>query len=178
MEESLDGIFYIVRGQHKKKEPKFFNPASEDYSFIGGYNPEDKENLEWYLLMDNVMHRTHRTGKSFDFVLEGVKDLILKYKTRENFIAAMKRIPYKKSKIQHQTDLEVYKIYGDYFSDFIEEKENEARKILFGRKTVKPKVGKKIKPEKESKKESEDVYNKEGKISSGKKLRICKIKRK
>ena len=177
---NLDGIFYIVRGQYKRKEPKFFNSADQDYSYIGGYNPEDSENPEWYMLMDNISFRTHRTGNDLNFVAEGVKDLILKYKTKENLEKALSGVSNKKSKIQHQMDLEIYKTYGDYFSDLVEEKEREALKILFGKKKISPKI-KKVKP-KIRKKESEEISEKEipKKVSeekSGKRMKIKCIKR-
>jgi len=53
-EESLRGLFYIVKGDYKKKGISFVNKVTGDVNYIGGYDPEDSETTEWYRTISHI----------------------------------------------------------------------------------------------------------------------------
>lgn len=133
MSESLRGVFYIVRGGHRKdKAPRFFNEVSENYSWIGGYDPEDTTNQEWYMLMDNVLFMCQAASSDINVVLKAAERCITKYKTKENYIEVMRSLDaYRyQSATQKRLEQEVYKHYGDYFRPELEEVEERAYAFL------------------------------------------------
>lgn len=125
----LRGVLYIVRGGHRKdKEPRFFNEVSENYSWIGGYNPEDQTNQEWYMLYDNVLFMCQAASSDINVVLKAAERLITKYKTKERYIEVMKSLDayHYQSRTMVRLEQEVYKHYGDYFRPEMEEVEERA----------------------------------------------------
>jgi len=133
MSESLRGVFYIVRGGHRKdKKPQFFNEVSETYNFIGGYDPEDQTNPEWYMLMDNVLFMCQAASSDINTVLQAAERCIMKYKTKERYIEVMKSLDayHQQSPIMRRLEQEVYHQYGDYFRPELEEVEDRAYTYL------------------------------------------------
>lgn len=153
-EESLRGLFYIVKGQYRKKAPTFVNKVTGDVSYIGGYDPDDEETAEWYRVMDNITHHCVYCGSDLDSAVECVEKMIKHHKTRKHYFHYVCRVtsedyyethylgrtpltPEQRSKkaegrcprvspIQKALEDEVFNEYGDYFSALIEEAEDSA----------------------------------------------------
>lgn len=155
-EESLRGLFYIVRGQYRKKAPVVYPEGEEKY--IGGYDPEDTSNPEWYRVLDNVTYHCICCGSDLDKCLESIKRMIVHCKTRKNYFRYVCKItsedyyeqhylghaplkPEQRAKkaegrcprvSPHQKLMEkaVFDVYGDYYRDMIEEVEDSAYKTI------------------------------------------------
>lgn len=124
MKEDMRGLFYIVRGQYRKnKGEKFFNEVSQDYNYIGGYDPEDTTNEEWYMLVDSETFTTLACGSDIHKIVKCAGLYIRKYKTRDKYLKMLKTLEYdqKPSPIMKRLQEEVYKHYGDYYEDLIDE---------------------------------------------------------
>lgn len=157
-EESLRGLFYIVKGQYRKKAPTFVNKVTGDVSYIGGYDPDDEETVEWYRVMDNITHHCVYCGSDLDSAVECVERMIKHHKTRKHYFHYVCRVtsedyyethylgrtpltPEQRSKkaegrcprvspIQKALEDEVFNEYGDYFSALIEEAEDSAYRAI------------------------------------------------
>lgn len=129
MTESLRGVFYIIRGSYRKdKAPRFFNDVSESYNWLGGYDPEDNTNEEWYMLMDNVLFMCQAASSDIEKVLAVAERCITKYKTKERYIEVMKSLDiyHYQSPIHLRLEKELYAHYGDYYRPELEEVEERA----------------------------------------------------
>lgn len=81
MNDDMRGLFFIVKGQYKKgAEPSFLNNASNEISYIGGYNPESENTVEWYMLMDCKTFNCIACGSDPNKLVKGVYNVIKKYK--------------------------------------------------------------------------------------------------
>lgn len=81
MSDDMRGLFFVVKGQYAKGvAPSFVNKVSGDVSFIGGYDPFNKNTSEWYMLMDNKTFHCVSCGGDLDKILKAVHTLIKKYK--------------------------------------------------------------------------------------------------
>jgi hypothetical protein len=124
MREDMRGLFYIVRGQYRRnKGIKFFNDISQDYQHIGGYDPEDTTNEEWYMLVDSETFSTLACGSDLNRVVKCAGLYIRKYKTRDKYLKMIKSLEYPPlpSPVMRRLQEEVYKHYGDYYEDLIDE---------------------------------------------------------
>lgn len=131
MTEDMRGLFVIIKGQYRRKaEPSFFNRVSEEINHIGGYDPENEETSEWYMLYDRETLTCGCCSSSFEKVVGNVKRLILKYKTKERYIDTMRSLDTTRSPIHECLMKEVINTYGDYFASEIEEQEDEAYEVL------------------------------------------------
>lgn len=131
MKEDLRGVFFIVRGQYRRnKGVKFFNDVSEEYNHIGGYDPEDPTNEEWYMLLDNITYTTLACGSNLDKVVRCARGYITKYKTRDRYLKMLKSLEYgtKVSPIHKRLMTEVYNTYGEYYQHLIDGVVGEAYK--------------------------------------------------
>lgn len=157
-EESLRGLFYIVKGDYKKKGISFVNKVTGDVNYIGGYDPEDSETTEWYRVLDNITHHCICCGRDFDKCVDAITRMIKHFKTRKQYFKYVCRItsedyyethylgkppltPEQRSKksegrcprvspISKALEDEVYKVYGDYFRDIVEEAEDSAYRAI------------------------------------------------
>lgn len=81
MSEDMRGLFFVIKGQHNnKKEPSYTNKVTGDKHYIGGYDPNDKETQEWYMLLDKKTFHCVACGTDLNKVLRGVYTQIKKYK--------------------------------------------------------------------------------------------------
>ena len=130
MTEDMRGLFYIVRGGYKRgKSPSFFNPVSEDKNWIGGYDPSDDTNEEWYMLLDSELFMCQCAGSKLQSCLDTAYKLIKRYRTKEKYVKVMKSLTYSggcASPIHKALEKEIYNTYGDYFRSQLDEVENLA----------------------------------------------------
>lgn len=77
--EDMRGLFMVVKG-HYKKSGMLWKCSDGVERYLGGYDPEDDSNEEWYQLMDKVNYVTVSCGSDLTRILEGAKNLIVKYK--------------------------------------------------------------------------------------------------
>ena len=137
MTESLRGVFYITRGNYKKdKRPEFYNEVSEKYNFIGGYDPTDDTNEDWYMVIDNVTFTCMAAGVTLNTALEKVYDLITKYRTKEHYLHVLSGLDLPTSPIHRRVEEEVFKTWGDYFRPQIKEVEDRAYSFLASNSAV------------------------------------------
>lgn len=128
-QEDLRGLFFIVKGQYRHHiGPTFYNSASETEQCLGGYNPEDTNTKEWYMLMDNVDYHCICCGADFEEVLRGVYSVIKRYKTKERYLHTIRErsVSAKVSKPMRCLYKAVYDTYGDYYLEEIKEMEDKA----------------------------------------------------
>ncbi len=131
MTEDMRGLFVILKGQYRRKcEPSFFNKVSEETNYVGGYDPERPETEEWYMLYDTVTLSCNGCSSDIEKILKGVKNLILKYKTRERYVTTIMSLDQPRSPVHECLMREVIDTYGDYFTSEIEEVEDEAYEVL------------------------------------------------
>lgn len=153
-EESMRGLFYIVKGQYAKKGDSFVNRVTGDVSYIGGYDPTDESTSEWYRVQDNVLHYCVCCGSDLDKCLKAITNQIKRYKTRKMYFKKVCQLtsedyyeihylghrpltPEQRNKkaegrcprtspAQKALEEEVFRAYGDYYSDLIKEAEDIA----------------------------------------------------
>lgn len=157
-EESMRGLFYIVKGQFRKVAPTFVNKVSGDVSYIGGYDPDSDDTEEWYRVLDNVTHHCICCGSDLDKCVESIEMAIKHYKTRKQYFHHVCKVtsedyyevhylghtpltPEQRAKkaegrcprvspISKALEEEVFKTYGDYFEDLIKEAEESAYRAI------------------------------------------------
>lgn len=162
MQDSMKGLFFVVKGQYKKGvEPSFTNKVSGEVSYIGGYNPTLDTTEEWYMVLDRETFNCVSCGGDLEKVVKGVYSAIKRYKGRlSRYLGYVSKKESKTSPIMRCLYEQVYSEFGDYFSDEVEEMEdlayeelkedkplNKTRKILS--KTKKTKVLVNTAPKKE-----------------------------
>ena len=128
MTEDLRGVFYITRGNYRRdKSPRFYNEVTESYQCIGGYNPEDETNEQWYGLYDNLTFTCHCATSDLEKVKESLFNHLVKYKTRGRFLETMRSLTFGRAGGgQARLEQEIYDTYGDFFRDTVEEIEDRA----------------------------------------------------
>ena len=165
MKDDMRGLFFIAKGQYRKAEPSFTNKVSGSVSYLGGYDPRDKNTTEWYMLMDNKTFHCIACGSSLDSMLKAVRNTIVKSKgvakryfkyvssvTSDDYYEthylghkplsldqlskkAEGRCP-RVSPVMRCLYEAVYEEYGDYYSDEIEEMEDLAYEDLREEKPI------------------------------------------
>lgn len=152
----MKNLFFIVKGQYKRgATPTIYNYATGDTNYIGGYNPADPDTEEWYMLMDNktffclacgndldkILHVVYRTIKRYNGVarkyFKHLSDITsddyyevhyLDHKPLDSESRAKKaegRIPRVTMSMRCLYNA-IYKQYGNYYSEEIEEMEELA----------------------------------------------------
>lgn len=131
MKEDMRGLFVVIKGQYSnKKNPSYINEKDGTKTFIGGYNPEDPDTHEWYMLYDTEVFMCHGNGSNLDKLLKNVYKNIVRYRTRNTFIKTMKGLDVIPSPIYRRMIEEIAKRYGDYFSDLVRHQEDLAYEVL------------------------------------------------
>ena len=122
VKEDMKGVLFIVRGQYRRdKGEKFFNEVSNTYHHIGGYDPSDSSNPEWYMLVESLTFHTLACGSDLEKVIGVARLYIKKYSTQEKFKKMLGRLESKDSPITKRIMEEVYKEYGDTYTSLIED---------------------------------------------------------
>ena len=164
--DDMGGLFFIIKGQYRNKAtPKVVNRMTGNDVYLGGYDPEDKNTVGWYMLLDRKTYRCLVCGTSLDKCLQGVKNTIVKYKgvgknyfkhisktTSDDYyevhylghkpLTHMEREKKGKNKYPRVSPImrcvyeEIDKHYGHHFDDLISEMEEEAYEVLKGERPV------------------------------------------
>lgn len=159
MSEDLRGVFFIVKGQYKKGvSPCFVNKATNDTSWIGGYDPTREDTEEWYMCLDKYTYQCLSCGGDLKKVVKSVYNTIVKYKDLKHYLhhvskttsddtyerkylghspltpdqvtkKAEGRCPRVSSAMRCLYD-EIYNTYGDFYSDLVKEMEDSAYRDL------------------------------------------------
>lgn len=154
--DSMKDLFFIVKGQYRKGvEPGFINGATSDVSYVGGYDPERPDTEEWYMCMDKVTFHCTACGSDLNKVAHSVYNMIMKYKgsakkyfkhvsdtTSEDYYEThyLGHAPLSTDQINKKAEGRcprtspamrclynaVYGWYGSYFSDKVQEMEDQA----------------------------------------------------
>ena len=81
MSDDMRGLFFIVKGQYRKGvAPSFVNKATNEVSYVGGYDPHNTNTEEWYMLLDIKTFNCISCGSDINKVLKAVYTVIKKYK--------------------------------------------------------------------------------------------------
>lgn len=164
--DDMRDLFFIVKGQYRKGvAPSVINKATGNEVFIGGFNPESDNTVNWYMLMDRKTYRCCVCGTDLNKCLEGVRTLILKYKgvgkkyfkhisdtTSDDYyevhylgrkpLTTLEREKKGKNKYPRVSPImrclyeEVEKRWGDHYREEIERMEDLAYEELKGEKPV------------------------------------------
>ena len=154
--DSMRGLFFIAKGQYSNKsEPHFLNNATGEVSYIGGYNPDNENTVNWYMLMDKITFHCVSCGNDFNKVLEALNGVIIRHKgsakryfkhissiTSDDYyethylghkpLTHEQRVKKAEGRCPRVSPMMrclysvVYTHYGDYYSDKIEDMENRA----------------------------------------------------
>lgn len=159
MKEDMRGLFFIMKGKYKKVKPSFRNEVTGDTSFIGGYDPDSEDTEEWYMLVDNKTFHCVACGSSLKKVLDSVKSVIVRYKGdaklyfrhvskvtsddyyETHYLGRKELTPDQRTKkaqgrcprvspAMRCLYEKIFEEYGDFFSEDIEDMENEAYQTL------------------------------------------------
>lgn len=156
LEDSMVGLFMIVKGQYRKTAPSVTCRDGED-RFIGGYNPESEDTSEWYQLMDRVTYVTISCGSSLEQMTNCITRTIIHHKNdRNSYLATKGHNIYEDdagtlshrvlvSPITKMLMEKVEEFYGDYYDDIIKEAEDKALEELSNKSKSSPKKLKTIK---------------------------------
>lgn len=121
MKKDMRGVLFIVRGQYRRdKGERFFNEVSNTYHHIGGYDPSDSSNPEWYMLVENLTFHTLACGSDLEKVVKCARFYINKYPTQVKFRKMLDTLESKDSPITKRIMEEVYKEFGHTYEDLID----------------------------------------------------------
>lgn len=167
-DKGLEDIFYITKGQYLKQSPQV--EIEGEMKFIGGYNPENKNTIDWYRVLDNKTFFTLCAGPSLEKCLDVLTKTVKQVKTVEGYyeylatfttedywqvnylgetpltpeeakeVASTEGKQMRTGRVQKAYESEIFKAYGDFYDEEVKE---AVRKGL--EETEKPKVLKKVK---------------------------------
>ena len=155
MSEDLRGVFFIVKGQYRKGvAPSFVNKATNETSWLGGYDPHSDATEEWYMCLDRITFQCCSCGGDLKKVLKAVYTCIVKYKDLKHYLHHIskmssddtyevmylgkrpltpdERVKKAEGRCPRVSPAmgclyeAIYEEYGDYYSDLIEEQEDLA----------------------------------------------------
>lgn len=128
----LRGLFYITRGGFvDRKKPSVYNKVRKDYVFIGGYDPKDITNEDWYQVLDNETYTVHCCCSSLEKALRCIYNLVVRYKTKERFLFKAQENAPKQAGVIYENHHLIYEHYGEHFSAEISEVVDSAYKYLW-----------------------------------------------
>lgn len=163
MKEDLRGVFFIVKGQYRRKEPIMLFKGNEYY--IGGYDPEDEETKEWYRVIDREAGICIHAGVSLEKALNAIRREIIRSKNLRTYLKSMKEHTRNNTNTLF-LDKCIDEEYGYYYRNKIGLVEDEAYAFLRDNTSVK-KAKRRFKRIGESKEDIEEQVEKEVK-SKGK----------
>ena len=164
MSDDMRDMFFIVKGQYRKGvAPSFVNNVSGDVSWVGGYDPYSDDTEEWYMVLDNKTFHCVACGGTLKKVLDSVYNVIVKHKgdakryfkylstiTSEDYyethylgrrpLTHEERVKKAEGRCPRVSPImrclyeNIYKEYGDYFSDEVKEVVERAYQDLEDRK--------------------------------------------
>lgn len=134
MKEDLRGIFFIVKGQYRKKDPIMVFKGNEYY--IGGYDPEDEETKEWYRVIDREAGICIHAGVSLEKALQAIRREILRSKNLRTYLKNMREYTRNNTSTMF-LDRCVDEEYGYYYRNKVELVEEEAYAFLRDNTSVK-----------------------------------------
>ena len=120
----LKGMFFIVKGQYKNGvSPTFINSVTKGTQFLGGYSPDGEETVEHYMVLDNVIFNCICTSDNLETIKRGIQKAVCHYKTRERYLEEIGNCDRRSrvSKPMRCLYEEIYKTYGDYYEELVEE---------------------------------------------------------
>ena len=128
MKEDMRGLFFIAKGHYEKRGESFFNKVSGETNYLGGYDPEDEETDEWYMLVDTEAFTTLACGSNLEQIVEKVCRYIKKYKTRYKYLEMLNGLEFtEKVSPKHKELMQaVYDTYGYFYEDVVKEQEDLA----------------------------------------------------
>lgn len=86
IKRDMKDLFFIVKGKYAPKTmPSFTNKVTGEEQFIGGYDPENENTEEWYMLLDRKTYFCIACGGSLENVLKAVYRTIVHFKTARNY---------------------------------------------------------------------------------------------
>ena len=149
----MRGLFFIIRGGFvDRKKPSVYNEVRKDYVFIGGYNPTDTTNEDWYQVIDNELYTVHCCCGSLEKALRCIYNLVVKYKTKEVFLEKSQENAPKQAGVIYEDHKLLEEHYGEHFSAEISEVVDSAYKYLWNNrpsiKAANKTKNRKIKPKK------------------------------
>lgn len=132
MKTDMKGVFFIVKGQYRRRGEVFYNDVSGEKNYLGGYDPESEDTVEWYMLLDNITFNTWASGCDLNKILLCARKYIKKYVSRDRFLASLDTMEGGKntSPIHARLMREVYNTYGDYYEDKIEKVVGDEYEVL------------------------------------------------
>lgn len=121
MSNSLNNVFYVVKGQYQKGlAPVCFYEEKGETLYLGGFNPYSENTVEWYGLYDNITHRCYGCG-NLDSIFSALRKVVKLYRNKEKLIKAYNSGEYRVSKAQKVLHEGIFNEFGDYLREEIEE---------------------------------------------------------
>lgn len=132
MKTDMKGLFAVIKGQYRRHGEVFFNEVSGERNYLGGYDPESEDTVDWYMLVDTETYTTLAGGASLEKVVSCARKYIKKYKTRKAFLQSLSDTEYGSatSPIHRRLMQEVCMRYGSYYQDLVEETVDDEYTIL------------------------------------------------
>lgn len=126
--EDMRDLFFIIKGRYCKKKP-LMNYGDNDY-YIGAFNPEDFETVEWYRVLDRNNNRCIHAGVSLDKALNSIRREIIRCKDLRGYNNSLSGFSERKN--QKLVDMEnlIDEEYGYYYREMIRDVEDEAYEFL------------------------------------------------
>lgn len=117
-------LFYIIKGQHRRVGPTVETTYNSGKGvrdttvlYLGGYDPTKKDTNEWYVLCDTETRTCHCASSDLRTVLCGLYKAVIKYRTRDTYVATTRKHMVATSAVQEALEKECYNRYGHYYKD-------------------------------------------------------------
>lgn len=168
MKEDLRNVFFIIKGQYRKKSP-VMTFRGNDY-YVGAYDPEDEETTEWYRVLDRETGGCIHASNSLDKALHAIRREIIRNRDLRTYLKVNKNVP-RKSPQEINLNRCAEEEYGYYYEDRIRVMEDEAYAFLEDNTSVK-KAKRRFKKIGEVKEVKEDIETETKPKSVGKKNKM------
>ena len=122
MTGDMRGLFVIVRGQYKHNKGRAFtNRVSGNTNYLGGYDPSDSTNPEWYMLYERETAQCLSCGSDLEHTLSMVYTYVYRNKHKSNLFKEVFSPDHTRYPIDEALMHEVIDTYGYYYEDQVEE---------------------------------------------------------
>lgn len=122
MTGDMRGLFVIVRGQYKHNKGRAFtNRVSGNTNYLGGYDPTDTTNPEWYMLYERETAQCLSCGSDLEHILSMVYTYVYRNKHKNNLFKEVFSPDHTRYPIDEALMHEVIDTYGYYYEDQVEE---------------------------------------------------------